>query len=185
MLGMFALNQLSVEGAILQMVNHGLSTGALFLIVGMLYERRHTRALEDFGGLWKVTPVMGSLALVVTLSSAALPGLNGFVGEFNILVGTFGSKVLGSPWFAGVATLGVILAAVYLLHMFQKVFLGPVTHAENASLKDVSLREIITLAPILIMIFWIGIAPQTFLNLISPAVEKLVTAVIAASPLLY
>ncbi|MEN6571138.1 MAG: NADH-quinone oxidoreductase subunit M [Anaerolineaceae bacterium] len=184
-LGMFALNQLSVEGALLQMVNHGLSTGALFLIVGMLYERRHTRQLEDFGGLWKVTPVLGSLALVVTLSSAALPGLNGFVGEFSILSGAFGSKVLGSPWFAGAATLGVILAAVYLLHMYQKVFLGPVTHAENASLKDLNVREILTLAPILIMIFWIGLAPQTFLNLISPAVEKLVSAVSTAAPLLH
>jgi len=185
MLGLFALNQQSVEGAILQMVNHGLSTGALFLIIGMLYERRHTRLLDDLGGLWKVTPVLGSLALVVTLSSAGLPGLNGFVGEFNILVGAFGSTVLASPWFAGIATLGVILAAVYLLHMFQKVFLGPVTHDENLKLKDVSLREIFILAPILVLIFWIGIAPQTFLNLISPAVEKLVVFVTTASPLLH
>ena len=184
-LGLFALNQLSLEGAILQMVNHGLSTGALFLIVGMLYERRHTRQLDDFGGLWKVTPVLGSLALVVTLSSAALPGLNGFVGEFTILTGAFGSSVLGSPWFAGVAALGVILAAVYLLHMFQKVFLGPVTHAENASLKDANLREVLTLAPILVMIFWIGIVPQPFLNLISPAVGKLAAVVSAAGPLLH
>jgi NADH-quinone oxidoreductase subunit M len=184
-LGLFALNQLSLQGAILQMVNHGLSTGALFLIVGMLYERRHTRQLDDFGGLWKVTPVLGSLALVVTLTSAALPGLNGFVGEFTILTGAFGSSVLGSPWFAGVAALGVILAAVYLLHMFQKVFLGPVTHVENASLKDVNLREVLTLAPILVMIFWIGIAPQPFLNLISPAVGKLAAVVSAAGPLLH
>ncbi len=180
MLGLFALDQLSVEGAILQMVNHGLSTGALFLIIGFIYERRHTHQMDAFGGLWKVMPVMGSLALVVTLSSAGLPGLNGFVGEFNILVGAFGSKALGSPWFAGVATLGVILAAVYLLHMFQRVFLGPVTHEENLKLKDMSLREIIVLVPILILIFWIGIAPQTFLNLIAPAVEKLLSVVSAA-----
>ena len=184
-LGLFALNQLSIEGAVLQMVNHGLSTGALFLIVGMIYERRHTRQLDEFGGLWKVTPVLGSLALVVTLSSAALPGMNGFVGEFNILAGSFGSKVLASPWYAGIAALGVILAAVYLLHMFQKVFLGPVTHEENKTLKDANLREILTLAPILVLIFWIGLAPQSFLNLISPAVEKLVAAISAASPLLH
>lgn len=185
MLGLFALNAQGVEGAILQMVNHGLSTGALFLIVGMLYERTHTRQLDAFGGLWKVLPVYGSLALVVTLSSAALPGLNGFVGEFTILLGAFGSSVLASPWFAGAATLGVILAAVYLLHMFQKVFLGPVTREENLKLKDISLREILTLAPILVLIFWIGLYPKPFFALISPAVEKLVTLVSAAAPLVH
>ena len=124
-LGIFALTNQSVAGGVLQMVNHGLSTGALFLIVGMLYERRHTREMSAFGGVWKVVPVMGALMLVVTLSSMGLPGLNGFVGEFTILLGSFGSTILGSPWFAGVATLGVILAAVYLLVMFEKVFLGP------------------------------------------------------------
>lgn len=185
MLGLFALNAQGLEGAILQMVNHGLSTGALFLIVGMLYERTHTRQLDAFGGLWKVMPVYGSLALIVTLSSAALPGLNGFVGEFSILLGAFGSNVLGSPWFAGVATLGVILAAVYLLHMFQKVFLGPVAHEENLQLKDLSAREILTLAPILVLIFWIGLYPKPFFALISPAVEKLVGLVSAAAPLIH
>jgi NADH-quinone oxidoreductase subunit M len=179
-LGISALNLQGIEGAILQMVNHGLSTGALFLIVGLLYERRHTRLLEDFGGLWKVMPVMGGLSLVVMLSSVGLPGLNGFVGEFTILLGAFNSTALGSPWFAGVATLGVILAAVYLLHMFQKVFLGPVTHEENLKLKDLSLREIVTLAPILLVIFWIGIYPKPFFMLMTPAVEKL-TAIFQAA----
>jgi NADH-quinone oxidoreductase subunit M len=174
-LGIFALNLQGIEGAILQMVNHGLSTGALFLIVGLLYERRHTRQLEDFGGLWKVMPVLGGLSLVMMLSSVGLPGLNGFVGEFTILLGAFNSTALGSPWFAGVATLGVILAAVYLLHMFQKVFLGPVTHEVNLKLKDLSIREIFTLAPILVLVFWIGIYPKPFFQLIAPAVEKLTT----------
>jgi NADH-quinone oxidoreductase subunit M len=121
-LGIFALNAESISGSILQMVNHGLSTGALFLIVGMLYERRHTRLMSEFGGLWKVMPYLGGLALVAVLSSMALPGTNGFVGEFTILLGAFGSTVLVSPLFAGLATLGVILAAVYLLSMFSKYF---------------------------------------------------------------
>ncbi len=182
MLGFFALNQQGMAGGILQMVNHGLSTGALFLIVGMIYERRHTRDLAAFGGLWKVMPLYGTLALIVTLSSAGLPGLNGFVGEFTIMLGAFGSQALGSPWFGGLAALGVILAAVYLLHMFEKVFLGPVTNDENRSLKDISAREILTLLPILILIFWIGLYPQPFLNLINPAVKQLVSLVAVALP---
>ncbi len=172
-LGTFALTTQGVQGAILQMVNHGLSTGALFLIVGMLYERRHTRLMADFGGLWRVVPLMGSLTLISVLSSVGLPGLNGFVGEFTILLGTFNSPFLASPWFAAAATLGVILAAVYLLHMFQQVFLGPVTRPENEKLADLSPREIIILAPILLMAFWIGLYPKPFFMLISPAVEQL------------
>ncbi|MEM5776176.1 MAG: proton-conducting transporter membrane subunit, partial [Anaerolineaceae bacterium] len=158
-------------------VNHGLSTGALFLFVGMIYERRHTRVMEDFGGLWKVMPVLGSLTLIITLSSMGLPGLNGFVGEFTILAGAFGSTALNSPWFAGLATLGVILAAVYLLHMYERIFLGPVKHAENQALKDLNLREIVTLLPLLVLIVWIGLYPQPFFNLINPAVEHLLTLV--------
>ncbi len=181
MLGIFALTDQSVSGGILQMVNHGLSTGALFLIVGMLYERRHTRVLADFGGIWKAVPVMGALMLFVSLSSAGLPGLNGFVGEFTILLGTFGSDVLNSPLFAGLAALGVILAAVYLLVMFEKVFLGPLTHEENKSLKDVSLREVIVLLPILVVILWIGLYPKFFFALINPSVERLVALVQTAA----
>jgi NADH-quinone oxidoreductase subunit M len=179
-LGIFALNLQGLQGAILQMINHGLSTGALFLIVGMLYERRHTRLLEQFGGLWKVLPVLGALALVTTLSSVGLPGLNGFVGEFTILLGAFKSSALGSPWFAGVATLGIILAAVYLLFMFQKLFLGPVTRDENLKLKDLSVREVLILAPILLIAFWIGIYPKPFFMLMAPAVEKLTALVQSA-----
>ncbi|MEN4042809.1 MAG: proton-conducting transporter membrane subunit, partial [Anaerolineaceae bacterium] len=163
-------------GSILQMVNHGLSTGALFLIVGMLYERRHTRQLAAFGGLWKVMPYLGSLALVVVLSSMALPGTNGFVGEVTILLGAFGSTTLASPLFAGLATLGVILAAVYLLYMFSRVFLGPLTHEENRTLKDVSWREWALLAPVLVLIFWIGLYPQPFFDLINPTVNHLIGA---------
>jgi len=177
MLGIFALNQQAVSGAILQMVNHGLSTGGLFLVVGMLYERRHTREMSAFGGLWKVVPVMATLMLIITLSSAGLPGLNGFVGEFSILVGSFNSLTLNNVWFAGVAALGVILAAVYLFSMFEKVFLGPVTHDENRSLKDLNWREIAILVPLLLVILWIGLYPTPFFNLINPAVEKLVGVV--------
>ena len=184
-LGTFALTVQSISGAVLQMVNHGLSTGALFLMVGMLYERRHTRQLDAFGGVWKVMPVLGSLGLIITLSSMGLPGLNGFVGEFTILLGTFGSAVLGTPWFAGLATLGVILAAVYLLFMFEKVFLGPVTHEENRGLKDLNAREILTLLPLLVVIFWIGLYPKPFFALINPTVEQLVALVQSAAVALH
>ncbi len=185
MLGIFALNQEGVSGAILQMVNHGLSTGALFLLVGMLYERRHTREMDEFGGLWKIMPIYAGISMVVVLSSVGLPGLNGFVGEFTILLGAFGSKVLGSPWFAGVATSGVILAAVYLLKLYEKVFLGPLTREENKMLKDLSLREVAIMVPLLVMIFWIGIFPQPFFNLINPAVEHLLQMVQSAAMVLH
>ena len=130
MLGLFALNAQGIQGGILQMINHGLSTGALFLLVGMIYERRHTRDMDVFGGLWKIMPIYGTVMLIVALSSMGLPGLNGFVGEFTILLGAWGAGgvegSLGSHWFAGLAAIGVILAAVYILFMFQKMFLGPV-----------------------------------------------------------
>jgi NADH-quinone oxidoreductase subunit M len=174
MLGLFAINLQGIEGGILQMINHGISTGALFLLVGMIYERRHTREMDAFGGLWKVMPVYAVLTLIVTLSSMGLPGLNGFVGEFTILLGTFGSEVLNSPWFAALAAIGVILAAIYLLYMFQKLFLGPVDKEENRVLLDLNLREIVTLVPLLILIFWIGLYPSPFFNLMEASVTKLV-----------
>ena len=177
MLGLFALNSQGIQGGILQMINHGLSTGALFLIVGMIYERRHTREMDAFGGLWKVMPVYAALTLVVTLSSMGLPGLNGFIGEFTILLGAFGSTALGSPWFAGLAALGVIMAAVYLLVMFQKLFLGQVDKEENKALKDINLREIITLAVIIVFIFWIGLYPKPFFTLMSASVNQLLAAI--------
>jgi NADH-quinone oxidoreductase subunit M len=176
MLGLFALNSQGIQGGILQMVNHGLSTGALFLVVGMIYERRHTRDMDAFGGLWKVMPIYGAFTLIITLSSMGLPGLNGFVGEFTILLGAFGSDAINSPWFTGFAALGVILAAIYMLYMFQKLFLGPVDKEENMSLKDLNVREIATLVPILILIFWIGLYPKPFFSLIAPSVDKVVAA---------
>lgn len=177
MLGIFALNTQGLAGGILQMVNHGLSTGALFLIVGMIYERRHTRLMDDFGGLWKVMPVFGTLSLVIVLSSVGLPGLNGFIGEFIILMGAYTSPAINNILAAILAAVGVILAAVYLLHMFQKVYLGPVANEKNQVLKDLSAREIITLAPLLICVFWIGLYPKAFFALITPAVENIVAII--------
>jgi NADH-quinone oxidoreductase subunit M len=185
MLGLFALNPLGIQGGILQMINHGLSTGALFLLVGMIYERRHTREMDAFGGLWKVMPVYGALMLIVSLSSMGLPGLNGFVGEFTILLGAFGSQAIGSPWFAGVAVLGVILAAIYILYMFQKMFLGPLDKEENKKLKDLNWREIATLVPLLVFIFWIGLYPKPFFALMAPAVDNLVKIIQTASMALH
>jgi NADH-quinone oxidoreductase subunit M len=173
-LGLFALNPQGIQGGILQMVNHGLSTGALFIIVGMIYERRHTRDMDAFGGLWKIMPVYGALTLIITLSSMGLPGLNGFVGEFTILLGSFGSDAIGSPIYAGLAAAGVILAAIYMLFMFQKLFLGPVDKEENKILKDLNWREIITLVPLVFFIFWIGLYPKPFFDLMGPAVDNLV-----------
>ncbi|MGD8555107.1 MAG: NADH-quinone oxidoreductase subunit M [Anaerolineales bacterium] len=173
-LGLFALNAQGIQGGILQMVNHGLSTGALFIIVGMIYERRHTREMDAFGGLWKIMPVYGALTLIVTLSSMGLPGLNGFVGEFTILLGAFGSEAIGSKLYAGFAAAGVILAAIYMLYMFQKLFLGPLKEEENRGVKDINWREIATLVPLVILIIWIGLYPKPFFSLIGPSVDKVV-----------
>ena len=158
MLGLFTLNQQGLVGGVIQMINHGLSTGALFLMVGMIYERRHTRLISEFGGLWKVVPAFSVLFLVVVLSSLGLPGLNGFVGEFLVLVGAF--QVNG--WLAAVATTGIIFAAVYLLWMYQRVVFGEITHAENGRLADLSRREWAVLVPVLVFIVWIGVYPTAF-----------------------
>jgi len=151
----------------------------------MIYERRHTRDMDAFGGLWKVMPIYGALTLIVALSSMGLPGLNGFVGEFTILLGAWGAGgpdgAFGSHWFAGLAAIGVILAAVYILLMFQKLFLGPVTKDENRNLLDLNWREIATLLPLIILIFWIGLYPKPFFMLMAPAVEKLMTILHTAS----
>jgi len=181
MLGLFALNAQGIQGSILQMINHGLSTGALFLIVGIIYEQTHTRELAVYGGLWKIMPVYGALTLIVALSSMGLPGLNGFVGEFAILLGAWGAGgaggAYGSVWYAGLSAIGVILAAIYMLYMFQKMFLGPAGEVtEHHTLRDLNWREIATLVPLLVFIFWIGLYPKPFFDLMAPAVDKLLAA---------
>ena len=180
MLGLFAMNPQGIAGAILQMINHGLSTGALFLLVGMIYEQTHTREIKVYGGLWKITPVFGTIMLIVSLSSMGLPGLNGFVGEFTILLGAFGSHAIGNTVYAILSALGVIMAAVYILYMFQKMFLGPQgeivdeVKKHGHGIRDLNLREIVTVLPLLIFIFWIGLYPKPFFALMAPAVENLV-----------
>lgn len=158
-LGIFAMNEQGMQGGIIQMVNHGISTGALFLIVGMIYERRHTREIAEFGGLAKVVPAFSVVFLITTLSSIGLPGLNGFVGEFLILLGAYQADVV----LGIVATSGVVLAAVYMLWMFQRVVWGQVGPS-NAGLSDLSLREWGVVAPLLVLMIWIGVHSQTFLS---------------------
>ena len=169
MLGLFALNVQALEGSVMQMINHGVSTGALFLLVGMIYERRHTRMIEDFGGITKVMPVFTTIFMIVTLSSIGLPFTNGFVGEFLILLGTFKANM----WYAVFAATGVILSACYMLWMFQRVFYGKVDNPENQKLKDIDWREKIILLPLIILIFWIGIYPKPLLDRIEPSVKDL------------
>lgn len=166
-LGIFALQHESLSGSVLQMVNHGLSTGALFLLVGFLYERRHTRQLDDFGGLWKLMPVYTAFAVVTFMSSAGLPGLNGFVGEFTILLGAMKT----STAYAVLGTLGIILAAWYLLWAFSKIFQGPVTNPANAGLHDLNRREVLIMVPLVLLFFLIGLFPSLFLQKIDPSTQ--------------
>ena len=170
-LGLAAGTQASTQGAILQMVNHGLTTGALFLLVGMLYERTYTRLIDRYGGLAEVMPIFTGIFLVVTLGSIGLPGLNGFVGEFLILAGSWG----GHPVAVVFAGLGVILSAVYMLWMVQRVFWGPVDITANYALPDINLREIFVVAPLMVLIVWIGIHPNTFLGPMEASVRLLLT----------
>ena len=166
-LGLFALNMQGIQGGIYQMVNHGLSTGALFLLVGMIYDRRHTRVIEEFGGLWKQLPVFSVFLLVVTFSSIGLPGLNGFIGEFLILLGAFAV----TPKWAATAATAVILGAIYMLWMLRRVIFGPLTNPENEKVSDLNGREVFILAPIVLLIVIMGIYPQPFLSRIKPSVE--------------
>jgi len=160
MLGMFALNPLGLEGSVLQMVNHGLSTGALFLIVGLIYERRHTKAIAEFGGLAHVMPVYATLTLIIFLASMGLPLLNGFIGEFMILQGAWAANRVWAFW----AVWGIVLGAAYLLWLYQRVFWGKVTNEENLHLQDLNTRELATLVPLVALCFWIGIYPKPFLD---------------------
>ena len=172
-LGISAMNVQGVQGAVYQMLAHGVSTGALFLIVGMLSDRRHTRLIAEFGGLKKVLPKLSSAFLVVTLASIGLPGLNGFVGELLILVGAF----RWDPRLAAFAATGVLLSAVYMLWMFQRVNYGPVTNEKNANLLDLSMRERVTLWPAVAIVIVMGVFPMVFLKPMEPAVARLVEQV--------
>jgi NADH-quinone oxidoreductase subunit M len=175
MLGLFALTPAAVTGGVLQMLNHGLSTGALFLLVGIVYERRHTRRIADFGGLAKVMPAFSTLFVVVALSSIGLPGLNGFVGEFLILAGAFPVWPVATIF----ATTTAVLGAFYVLWMVQRVFFGPVRLPENERLSDLSAREVAVIAPIVLLIVVLGVWPQPFVTLVGPSVENLIHTVAA------
>ena len=170
MLGLFALNVQAVQGAMLGMINHGISTGALFLLVGVIYERRHTRLISEYGGLTRVMPLYTTVFLIVALSSIGLPPLNGFVHEFLILVGSFQANV----WWGVLAATGVILGAIYMLWMFQRVFFGEVTNEKNANLKDLTLREGLVFIPLLAMIVWMGVYSKPFTERMEPSITKFV-----------
>jgi NADH-quinone oxidoreductase subunit M len=172
-LGIFAMTEESVQGGIIQMVNHGLSTGALFLLVGMMYDRRHTRDISEYGGVAKAMPLLAIFFMIVTLSSIGLPGLNGFVGEFLILIGAYSSPFL-SGWFAALSSTGVIFAAVYMLWMYQRVFLGENRNPKNSALADLSAREVVVLLPVVLFIVWIGVYPGTFLKISGRSTQDLV-----------
>jgi NADH-quinone oxidoreductase subunit M len=187
-LGIFALNEMGLNGGILQMINHGISTGALFLIVGLIYERRHTRMISDFGGLSKQLPIYATFFLIMTLSSIGLPALNGFIGEFTILVGAwqiprgfhinlpFTSKALlfsGQVW-SVLAVLGIVLGAGYMLWLYQRTMFGKLDKPENQTLSDLNLREVLTLAPLVVLAFWIGLYPRPFFDILRPSVARIV-----------
>jgi NADH-quinone oxidoreductase subunit M len=166
--GLFSLNAIAASGSLYQMLNHGISTGALFLLVGMIYERRHTREISAFGGITKVMPLFAVAFMIVTLSSVALPGTNGFVGEFLILLGSWKAN----PGISAISSLGVVFGAVYMLWMFQRVMCGPIKNEENKKLKDLNVREMFVLAPLLVMIFVMGIFPNIFLSKMEPSIDR-------------
>jgi len=171
MLGLFAFNMQGFQGGVIQMVSHGISTGALFFLVGVIYERRHTRLISEYGGLAKVMPVYAVGFLIVSLSSIGLPGLNGFIGEFLVLVGAF--KV--NPVYGILGASGVIFAAVYLLRMYQKVFFGEITNDANKKLLDMTMSEKSILGLLMIFIVWIGVYPSTFLSISENSVRFIAT----------
>lgn len=176
-LGIFSMTAIGIQGAIIQMVNHGLSTGMLFLCVGILYERRHTREISEFGGIARVMPAFTVFFGIAMLASVGLPGLNGFVGEYMTLLGAFKSTVLNSWVYAILGATGVIFAAAYLLWMFQRVMFGPITNSANQGLSDINKREWATLIPIVVFIVWIGVHPNTFLKVSEFSTQKLVNKI--------
>jgi len=177
-LGLCALNLQGVQGSVMQMLNHGVSTGGLFMIVGMLSDRRHTRLISEYGGLKAVTPKLVAAFLIITLASIALPFTNGFVGEFLILLGTF----RWSPKFAAIAATGVILSAVYMLWMFQRVNYGPIRHASNRALPDLSGREWAMVIPIVAMAIFMGVLPNLFLRPMEPSVNRVIERITGRPP---
>ena len=176
MLGMFALTPVGITGSIVQQLNHGISTGALFLLVGVVYERRHTRLISEYGGLSKVMPVYAAIFLVMTMSSIGLPTLNGFIGEILILQGVF----VVSMWWAAAAASGIVLGAAYMLWLYQRTMFGDVTNPKNEKLSDIGLREFATFAPLLILAVWIGLYPKPFLDRLTTSVDKVMARVDSA-----
>ncbi len=176
MIGIFALTADGITGGVLQMLNHGLATGALFLIVGLVYERRHTREISEYGGLWKVMPVFAVLFMIMMLSSIGMPGIpgNGFIGEFTVLMGVF---ALPQKFWAVLAATGIVLGAAYMLWLYQRTMFGKLTNESNKNLKDLNLREIMTLVPLVLLSFWIGLYPKPFFNILEEPVNKLVAQV--------
>jgi NADH-quinone oxidoreductase subunit M len=172
-LGIFALNSAGLTGSVLQQINHGISTGALFLIVGILYERRHTREIAEYGGISNVMPLYATITMIMFLSSMGLPLLNGFVGEFTILQGAFIANWRWAAW----AAPGVVLAAAYLLWLYQRVFFGTVTNPKNEKLQDLTPREILTFVPLIIMALWIGLYPKPFFQILEQPVNQLVQTI--------
>ena len=177
-LGIFALNQAGLSGSVLQQINHGISTGALFLIVGILYERRHTREIAEYGGISNVMPVYATITMIMFLSSMGLPLLNGFVGEFTILQGAFTANWRWAAW----AAPGVVLAAAYLLWLYQRVFFGTVTNPKNEKLHDLTPREVLTFVPLIIMAFWIGLYPKPFFQILEQPVKEIVQNIQSNNP---
>jgi NADH-quinone oxidoreductase subunit M len=177
MLGMFALNPAGIQGSVIQMINHGISTGALFLLVGMVYERRHTRMIADYGGLAKQMPMYATLFLIAALSSMGLPALNGFIGEFTILLGTANSSAYGTIAYAVFAAVGIVLGAAYLLWLYQRVFWGPLDNPANAKLTDLNGRELGMMVALVALMIWIGVYPKPLFDFIDKPVDYIVRKV--------
>ena len=179
-LGIFTLNYHGIGGSVIQQVNHGISTGALFLLVGLIYERRHTREIKEFGGLSHVMPVYATIFLIITMSSIGMPALNGFIGEFTILQGAFQVNWRWGAW----AVLGIVLGAAYMLWLYQRTMFGACDNPKNKVLKDLSWREIATLLPLVIWAFWIGLYPKPYFEVLQPAVNRIVERVERVNPAL-